>query len=368
MRCNFTHYTMPLAFNKISRSQKVKFFAHLMVICIIFFLPEFLQQYGRPHNDTRMMLMPYIKAMMYVGIFYLNYFVLLDRTIFSRHKRLWLFIGCNLLLVAMVFFFNYLEQRHWIEHYGQFKHRHRDLPAMVLMMREWAFYLRDFIMIVFTVGLSVALKFSYRWSAMEKRHREMEMVQRAAELESLKSQLNPHFLFNTLNTIYSLIEISPKEAQDAVHQLSKLLRYMLYENPATVRLSQEIDFARSYISLMEMRIGQGMVVADFSGADGNDVMVAPLLFFTLIENACKHGNTGKRADKIQVTLTCSPDGVVECRTVNHFIPEVANTRQHKGIGLQNLHRRLDLLYGTNAQLETKTEGDVFTATLCIKVD
>ena len=109
-------------------------------------------------------------------------------------------------------------------------------------------------MLTLTLALAVALRLSVKWKDLQQQRRELISNQRAVELDNLKSQLNPHFLFNTLNTIYVLIAVAPDKAQGAVHRLSGLLRYMLYEDTANVMLSQEADFIENYVSLMRLRL------------------------------------------------------------------------------------------------------------------
>lgn len=335
----------------------MQLFTHLTVILLIFVLPELLFRASRPHGRSSGMwtFFLYLKTALFIGVFYLNYFILTERYLMGGKRSVWKYIGINLLialgLTALVYVLQY-----WL----LWDHPHKKMNGTAEMLRTSSFFIRDLGMMLLTIGLSAALKFGERWTSIEERHERLMAIQRAEELKSLKSQLNPHFLFNTLNTIYALIAVSPDTAQKAVHQLSTLLRHVLYENPATVRLSREADFVRSYISLMEMRLGPGAVSADFALA--SDPEVAPLLFITLIENAFKHGNTGCKNHKIEISITSDADGMVECRTVNHFLPKDG---EHGGIGIVNLRRRLQLLYPGNAELTTSASGDIYTATLRI---
>ena len=111
-----------------------------------------------------------------------------------------------------------------------------------------------------------------------------------AELQNLKSQLNPHFLFNTLNNIYSLIAFSPEKAQEAVHDLSRLLRYVLYESSQPfVSLEKDFDFLRNYVELMRIRLPKHVELKTNIVASSPGTLIAPLLFISLVENAFKHG-------------------------------------------------------------------------------
>lgn len=364
---------MTLVLKNIDRGAWLKFFTHVIVVAILFVLPEFLFSYTHPHWKTtpQMTFCMYFKPAMFAVVFYINYFFIIPRTItMSRSKVLW-FIGCNIIILIGVMLLLYLVQNMADESLQQLgyrggKRRRHDNGWWFQFMRNASYWLRDAGMIVMSMALAVALKLGEKWAMISQRHQEMLASQRAEELESLKSQLNPHFLFNSLNTIYALIQVSPDEAQHAVHQLSTLLRYVLYENPRQVELSKEIDFARNYISLMEMRLGPGRVTYDFGEESAMPTMVPPLIFITLIENAFKHGNTGNRDHNIEISIHSLADGTVVCRTRNHFTARSKSGSQGEGgIGISNLRRRLHLIYGDDASLSISVNGDVYEATLTI---
>lgn len=151
----------------------------------------------------------------------------------------------------------------------------RHVDAHADLLRRVSFLMRDVVMVILTVALSVAMKLSDYWVKLNRQRQEMEMVQHKEELESLKKQLNPHFLFNTLNSIYALIAISPDKAQQAVHELSQLLRYVLYENSPTVPIQDELTFIDNYVKLMKLRIGDKMPInVTLDSGDCNDCHIA----------------------------------------------------------------------------------------------
>ncbi len=371
--CAYLCRIMTTIFKNIDRGEWMRFFTHIIVVAILFVLPEFLFSYTQPHWKTtpQMTFCMYFKPAMFAAVFYLNYFFIMPRVLtLEKRKVLW-FIGYNVVIIIVAMLLLYLVQNMASEslqamgrHNG--KRRPPEYSRLLEFMRNASFWLRDAGMLVMSIALAVALKLSENWAAISQRHQDMLASQRAEELESLKSQLNPHFLFNSLNTIYALIQVSPDNAQHAVHQLSTLLRYVLYENPQQVELSKEIEFARNYISLMEMRLGSGRVSYDFSEQSPTPAMVPPLIFITLIENAFKHGNTGNHNHKIEISIHSNPDGSVVCSTCNHFTNRTeSEPRPDGGIGISNLRRRLQLIYGDNASLMTAVQGDVYKATLTI---
>ncbi|MDE6492901.1 MAG: sensor histidine kinase, partial [Lactobacillus sp.] len=244
--------------------------------------------------------------------------------------------------------------------------RWADLPWWNYMLKSASFILRDTIMMILTVALAVALKLSSKWRNLQQRHKEMLAAQRTTELDNLKSQINPHFLFNTLNTIYALITVDQAKAQNAVHRLSALLRYTLYENEKTIELRKEADFIINYVELMRMRMQSRKINVTVQLDEHDNTHVPPLLFIPLIENAFKYGHTAPSDSSIDISIIVS-DSQIICRTRNRFVSSETSMEKTKssGIGLANLRRRLCLLYGNNASLRTTVNGDCYIATLSI---
>lgn len=335
--------------------------AHVIFIIIICILPEVLMRMAWPGKSDGLPWGVYAKSGVMVLLFYINYFIIIPHTLI-RNRRWVNFIGWNLLLItAATVLMYYIGEWGWPRR-GP---RHRHAPDQLhLMIASASFMLRDAITLVLTAALSVAIRLSGRWIELERRQEQMQASRRESELEQLRSQLNPHFLFNTLNSIYALIDISPAEAQAAVHELSQLLRYVVYENPEQVALSREIEFLHNYISLMRLRMGARPVNLTVDTDDGT-AQVAPLLFVTLVENAFKHGNTPDRTRPIDISVTLRGN-TLTCRTSNYIDPTTRRDRGHIGVGLANLRRRLELLYGHRASLQTSSDGTIFTASLTIK--
>ena len=205
-------------------------------------------------------------------------------------------------------------------------------------------------------------------AAMQKGQRdaesrlELERRQVATELSLLKAQINPHFFFNTLNNIYALTLLDAEQARTALHRLSRMMRYVLYESPAgQTRLSQEIGFLRDYVDLMHLRLTANVRVQldlpDPAGHDpaghgpaGHDPLIAPMLFQPFVENAFKHGVSATGPSCITVELRQpSAQAVVLCvrNTLFPARPAAADADANDepgGIGLANTQRRLHLLY------------------------
>lgn len=295
----------------------------------------------------------------FVIIFYSNYFLLIDRLLFR--KRLVEFLVANLVIFVLLtvmldwwhdyYFFNFMTDAR----------KHEAGPPKMM------FLLRDGMVMALTAALSVAIRMTENWYVIEGEKKELEKARTEAELQNLKSQLNPHFLFNTLNNIYSLIAIDPDRAQYAVHDLSRLLRHVLYEDKQQfVPLDHELVFMKSYIELMSLRLTGKVDLKVDMPENGNGMLVAPLLFITLIENAFKHGISPMEKSFIHICFKVEEGARIFCRIENSNYPKKDNDRSGSGIGLENLRKRLNLLYPEKYMLKTELEGDMFVAQLEIE--
>lgn len=314
----------------------------------MFILPEALMRMASPWKSLASWHM-YVNCAVMVGTFYLNYYIIIPRTLTgARGRRWWLFVGLNLLLVVGAALLMY-----YLNTLGGHPRRHRNRDEWQIILATASFIMRDVVMLVLVVSLALMLRLSAKWTELERRQRELISARRESELSNLRSQLNPHFLFNTLNSIYSLIAISPPEAQKAVHDLSALLRYVVYENPERVPLQSEVNFVANYVELMRLRMGARPVefTTDISGSP----QIAPLLFVTLVENAFKHGNTSDPSLPIRIHIKADGE-LIACSTFNHS-DSAAVKDAAGGVGLANLKRRLELLYGDEARLDMQLPAD-----------
>jgi len=178
--------------------------------------------------------------------------------------------------------------------------------------------------------------------------------------------LNPHFLFNTLNNIYSLIAINGEQAQEAVHGLSRLLRYMLYDSANEyVTLRKDIDFIQDYVELMRIRMPEHVKLKTEIQIGQPDTLIAPLLFISLIENAFKHGVSNSKPSFIHIAITAA-EKQIKCTILNSYFPKDEQDKSGSGIGLVNLKKRLDLLYPQNHKLICEQSDETYSCTLIIE--
>ena len=188
-----------------------------------------------------------------------------------------------------------------------------------------------------------------------------------AELKNLRSQINPHFLLNTLNNIYALTAIDQTKAQEAIQQLSKLLRHMLYDNQEPfVALQDEIQFLENYVSLMKIRLSQNVEVTFDKHVKDPYLKVAPLLFISLVENAFKHGVSPTEHSFVHIMM--EEDGNRLCVTIeNSYHPKNEQDRSGHGIGLNQVQRRLDLAYPARYEWQKGVSEDnkIYTSQITI---
>ncbi len=271
-------------------------------------------------------------------LFYVNYIWLVPHHLFDGRPKPYLLSNALLTVCLLV-----------LLHFGQemLSTLLPPRPEGKLLPPRWLFLLRDGVMMIFVVGLATAIRTGLRWRETEERLSRAEREKTEAELCNLKNQLNPHFLLNTLNNIYALIAFDSEQAQAAVRELSRLLRYVLYENNNDlVPLEKEYDFIHSYVELMRIRLAPDTTTVELQleSEDSIRLQVAPLLFISLIENAFKHGISPQGPNYISIRITGRADGSIYCCICNSNHPKDAHDKSGSGIGLEQVRRRLELIY------------------------
>ena len=214
-------------------------------------------------------------------------------------------------------------------------------------------------------AIAIGIRHFMRTRQIKQQLQDEKAKNTEAELAWLKNQINPHFLFNTLNNISSLCQIDADAAQDAIAQLSDLLRYAMYEtNKKMVPIEGEVEFMRNYIELMKLRCNSKTEVT--TSFDVKQHMeIAPLLFISLVENAFKHGVSSNRPSKIDIRLLQNEDALIfNCDNTN--FPKDDADRSGSGIGLENTRRRLELMYTNRYTWEQSLEGDIYHIRITIK--
>ncbi len=299
-----------------------------------------------------------------VTVYYLNYFVIINKLMFR--KRMWEFTLVNLLLILVVGQLIYQWDMLNLPTFDSTPPDGRHNPKLPFAL---FYFFKYVIAYIFPLGVCIAVKTTGKWYTMEAEMQEEEKKRTEAELTNLRQQLNPHFLFNTLNNIYSLIAISPDKAQNTVLELSKLLRYALYENNHNfVPLQHEIDFIKNYVELMRIRLTADIEVkSNIEVSSVSNHLVAPMLFISLVENSFKHGISPSHPSFIHITIH-ELNNQLHCTIRNSCFPKSSADQSGSGIGLDNLRRRLQLIYPSQHTFTAQKEDNTFVAQLIIPLN
>ena len=302
---------------------------------------------------------PTFYTMLPICVVYLvNYFVLVPKLLF-RKQVVW-FIVLNLLLLALLNIPSFIPRGEIPEPIRNQIPRRDILAFRIPTLISAAFFQLVFIFLAIGVR-SIIRSNDIQFQLQEEKRKTAE-----AELTWLKHQLNPHFLFNTLNNISSLTQIDPDKAQESIAQLSDTLRYALYDTDTDkVPLKGEVEFMENYIRLMQLRCNDLTEVTSSWELPDQEVKIAPLLFISPIENAFKHGVNARVASFVHISLR--PEGrdlVFRCE--NPVFEKSGEDHIGSGIGVENLKRRLELIYPGAYSYEQNNEDGIYSVRIALK--
>ncbi|MEO6549932.1 MAG: histidine kinase [Ferruginibacter sp.] len=228
---------------------------------------------------------------------------------------------------------------------------------------------RNILPFIHVAGIAFSIKFLNFWHQQKQQTIEAQREQLTTELELLKSQVHPHFLFNTLNNLYAYTLERSEKAPEIVLKLSNLLRFMIYESrAASISLGKEVLLLQSYIELEQLRYGDRLDVSFTSSGVTNDKLIAPLLLLPFLENAFKHG-TSRQIDQCWISFDLHAEGsALQFKLVNSVDKEDKKVAADGGLGLQNVRRRLSLLYPGKHKLMVQSDEEVFIVNLELELD
>lgn len=216
------------------------------------------------------------------------------------------------------------------------------------------------------LAIGTSIRVTEQWYTNEKQRKEMENQKLTAELSFLKSQINPHFFFNTLNSIYSLAISKSDKTPEAIIKLSELMRFIIYESEKEfVMLRRELDYINNYVELQKLRLMANITVNYKIEGDVNDIKIEPLILLPFIENAFKHGIDSIKKCVINILVKVSNSELV--LIVENPVIKLNNLQasETQGIGLANSKKRLELIYGHNHTLNITQTNDTFKVELNI---
>lgn len=229
-----------------------------------------------------------------------------------------------------------------------------------------------FAILIFAIGTNLGTKFYYKSKKDKKELEELEKENIAQELAYLRYQINPHFLMNTLNNIHALVDIEPEKAKATIVELSKMMRYILYDGEIErIPLTKEMEFIKYYVALMRLRYADNVRIKLRATPlpMRPDVAIAPLLLIPIIENAFKHGVSYKEESFIDVNTVLEGDFIhFTCVNSKHATQAKAPVKREGGVGLSNVRKRMRLIYGDAARMEIDNGDDVYTIQLIIPIE
>lgn len=300
--------------------------------------------------------------------YYAFYFIFTPKLFLQRKYGLFALsvIGC-LAIVALIPDFHREPIRP--EHLPDFE-RMRDIMHNPRMRPKGAFNPMRFLGVLIsamTILFSVIVRTTNHMTGQEKRRKDTESKQLETELSLLKNQISPHFFFNTLNTIYALTQTNPEKAGESVLQLSKMMRFLLYEseNTPAVSIRKEVELMETYLSLMRDRLTDNVEIKFEVELENEQFKVPALLCIPLIENAFKHGVSTSKPSFIHISIK-EKDQLLKARISNSIHP-TNNELEKGGIGLTNVKRRLELMCEReDYSLDISDDGATYNLELTLK--
>ncbi|UYQ93858.1 histidine kinase [Chitinophaga horti] len=398
-------------FKHIFRNKLVIVVLHIVAWLCFFMFPFFA--YRIQVSDYSFFIRECVNTLVLIGLFYLNMYVLIPR--FFTLKKISLYIASVLVLIVVITLQQAIVEYRFMGHMmvgrphigmairaergavvfarrvdstGQFNNgrhlgdrrmirwRAGPPPDSAMHMRpfpgEDEHVFRDFIIpqvlrrtVLFTLlmlFMSGFIKIGIEWFKSEQQREELKVANLNAELKFLKNQINPHFLFNCLNTIYSLAHKQSPETEHALVKLSTIMRYMIYQaNEDKVLLANELRYLQDYIDIQKLRLPRSISVDYKVEGEADMYKIAPMLLIPFVENAFKHGISYTEEAYIIVKLTIDK-GTLSMIVRNKLIRQKAETG---GVGLTNARKRLDLLYAGVHELAAGENGNEFIADLKI---
>jgi two-component system LytT family sensor kinase len=292
-----------------------------------------------------------------IVLVYINFYVLMPRFLFARKYLLY-----GLLLLPGICVVGYINM------YIQFMYAKMGIKEFRFAFEiSWATYVGRALEIFYLIGFTTGVKLARNWMFHLQWIKEKEKQYLETELNFLKSQIQPHFFFNTLNNLYSLTLKKSDQAPEVVLKLSDLMSYMLYESGSgRVALDKEIAYLQNYIEVEKLRFGHRLDVVFETTGNTENVFIPPMVLILFIENSFKHG-VKNNIHHITITIFLMvEEGYLYFRVTNPVSMEDAE-RWYEGIGLKNVRRRLDLLFGKNYTLDTEEKDKQYIVSLKMPV-
>jgi len=352
-----------------------------LVVWGLLFAAPILSLYVRTINDSSLVFewsevfLVWRRLSVYLLLFLVHNFLLASLLV-HRNKRVAYFSIITVVLIAFTFYQcstgPKIDKRHWghkppmeLPDRHQPPHFNEPPPPPPIVGEHDVLAV---VVLILMFGANLGIKGYFRSRDDRKRLSELEKENLEQQLEYLRYQINPHFFMNTLNNIHALIDIDPEQAKDTILELSKMMRFVLYEgNKQSVPLSRELEFIRHYVALMQLRYTEKVKITLDLPQEVPDRQIPPLILITFIENAFKHGISYQHESficikaEISQALTSNSTLFFSCRNSKAEKPN----EEKGGVGLANIRKRLYLLFGSDCTLNIHDSAEDYSVELNI---
>ncbi len=340
-------------------NKRMQLLVQAAVWLVMFLSPMMFINHGRGITAMQFLMMSVVPVAFMV-VFYMNYLWLAPYHFASGRHRFFLLVNA-VVVVALG-----IGVHLWVTYLHNL---YNPTPRESSLWMSVGFIVRDIFNLTIAAAIATAIRLAMRWQKAEQARREAEAARIDAELKTLRNQINPHFLLNTLNNIYALTAFDAPKAQEAIQKLSKMLRHILYDNQQeTVSIATEMEFIGNYVKLMRIRLPQTVEVNYQTTIANESLPIAPMIFISLVENAFKHGISPTEPSFIHITIEADKD-CITCRIENSNHPKTAADHSGHGIGLQQVQRRLALSYPNRYSWErgVAADGKTYHSEIRIKI-
>jgi len=316
--------------------KQLKVFLHVAFWAFMFLSP---MQYMRGTGTSMLhYLMNCMTPLTLMVVFYTNYKWLTPRYFVAGKHRYFLLINLAMIIAFTVLLHYWMDFTNSVFPPNPAQYRVQDA------LDAFLYVVRDLMNFMIFATAATCLKLAQQWMWADRAIKNAEAATVHAELSNLRNQINPHFLLNTLNNIYALTAFDTPKAQEAIQELSKMMRHILYDyQQPIVPLLEETEFLQNYINLMRIRLPNSVEVNSKFVVANSNLKVAPMLFISLVENAFKHGVSPTEPSFIHIVIEADENQIV-CDIQNSNHPKNAGDNSGHGIGLQQVQRRLELSY------------------------
>ncbi len=298
----------------------------------------------------------FLYATTYVLVVFFNIHYLLGKYLLKGHTGVYItYSMLSFLAASMVL--ERIYSSGWKEYFASFGSSDFIIETIILCIK----------FITFT-SVGIAFRLLELWVNSERKIAALTHANLASELENLKKQVSPHFLFNTLNNLYVLARVNPPMAANTILELSDILKYQLYDcSNERVPLNKELNYIKQLLALEQLRKDKWMIKTDFHKNIPDHIHIASLLLIILVENAVKHGM--HRSEEGSIYISCAPhEGKIQFNITNSIAGNSPATTPGSGLGLRNLERRLELLYPGKHELKITETTNLFSAELTITTE